>query len=413
MSDEPFVLDENDRYSRFRLIAWWDQHTVASARVMVVGAGALGNEVLKNLALMGIGAIHLVDFDDIEQSNLTRSVLFRQRDCGRSKVEAAADSLCDINPDVRVQPLRANVVTQIGLGLFRDVDVVIGCLDNREARLWVNRACWRVGTPWIDGGIQEINGVVKVFVPPDGPCYECGMTENDYRLMNLRYSCPLLRQEDIQSGKVPTSPTIAAMVGGLQAQEALKLLHGLPVESGVALIYNGMANTFYKTRFQRREECLSHESYPEPLALPLGAATHSAAELLHAVCQLKGVPVASTCIELDRDLVTSIECEPCGTRRTVMKGRQEVGQRETICENCGQVARPRIEHRVSAESPLATKKLVDLGIPPYDIVRVVSDSAEQFVLLANDAPAGEPPTVPVKQAHDAGSSQASTRAPGS
>ena len=61
----------------------------------------------------------------------------------------------------------ANIITEVGLGLFRDVDVVIGCLDNREARLWVNRQCWKVNTPWIDGGIQEINGVVKVFTPPD------------------------------------------------------------------------------------------------------------------------------------------------------------------------------------------------------------------------------------------------------
>ena len=98
-------------------------------------------------------------------------------------------------------PIHGNVITDIGLGLFRDVDVVIGALDNREARLWVNRSCWKVGTPWIDGGIQEISGVAKVFVPPDGACYECAMTENDYRLINLRYSCPLLRREDLQGGQ--------------------------------------------------------------------------------------------------------------------------------------------------------------------------------------------------------------------
>ena len=83
-------------------------------------------------------------------------------------------------------------------------------IDNREARLWINRMCWKVGTPWIDGGIQEINGVAKVFRPPDGACYECGMTEMDYQLINLRYSCPLLRQEDIVAGKVPTAPTISS-----------------------------------------------------------------------------------------------------------------------------------------------------------------------------------------------------------
>ena len=75
------------------------------------------------------------------------------------------------------------------------------------------------------------------------------MTENDYRLINLRYSCPLLRQEDLQAGKVPTAPTISSMIGGLQAQEALKLIHGMPPPSGSALVFNGVANSFYETKF--------------------------------------------------------------------------------------------------------------------------------------------------------------------
>ena len=145
MSDETIVIDDDDRYSGLRLIGWWDQDKLARARVMVVGAGALGNEVLKNLALVGVGEIYVIDFDQIEQSNLTRSVLFRQRDCGRPKAVAAADALRDLNPDTQVIPFHANVLTDVGLGLFRDVDVVIGCLDNREARWWVNRCCWKVG----------------------------------------------------------------------------------------------------------------------------------------------------------------------------------------------------------------------------------------------------------------------------
>jgi molybdopterin/thiamine biosynthesis adenylyltransferase len=83
MSDETLVIDDDDRYSRLRLIGWWDQEKLAKARILVVGAGALGNEVLKNLALLGVGEIYLTDFDHIEKSNLTRSVVFRQRDCGR------------------------------------------------------------------------------------------------------------------------------------------------------------------------------------------------------------------------------------------------------------------------------------------------------------------------------------------
>src|SRR5688500_2922647 len=203
MSDDPMLIDDSDRYSRLRLIAWWRQDKLRAAKVLVVGAGALGNEVLKNLALMGVGHVFVIDLDHIEDSNLTRSVLFRQKDRGKSKAVAAAEAMRDINADTKVTPIHGNVMTDLGLGLFRDVEVVIGCLDNREARLWVNRSCWKVGTPWVDGGIQEISGVAKVFVPPDGACYECAMTENDYRLINLRYSCPLLKREDLMAGKVP------------------------------------------------------------------------------------------------------------------------------------------------------------------------------------------------------------------
>src|SRR5205814_3337500 len=131
-------------------------------------------------------------FDVVEPSNLSRSVFFRAADGGRPKAEVAAHRARELNPEIAIFPVHGDVITDLGLGLFADVDLVIGCLDNREARLWVNRQCWKVGTHWIEGGIQEINGVVKVFMPPDGPCYECGMIENDYRLTNLRYSCPLL-----------------------------------------------------------------------------------------------------------------------------------------------------------------------------------------------------------------------------
>lgn len=380
---QPFVIDDDDRYSRLRLIAWWDQEKLSRARVLVVGAGALGNEVIKNLGLLGVGTVYIVDFDEIESSNLTRSVLFRRRDCGRPKAEVAASALHDLNPDVRVIALHANIITDIGLGLFDEVDVVIGCLDNREARLWVNRQCWKVGTPWVDGGIQEVNGVVKVFVPPDSACYECGMTENDYRLINIRYSCPLLRHEDMQAGKVPTAPTVSSIIAGLQTQEALKLIHQLPVESGQAMIFNGVTNQFYKTRFQRREECLSHECYGQPLELPLSAAEHRVADLFE---QLGATLPARAELELqlDRDLVVAVECAACDWRRPIMRAIQGVGIHEARCELCGETARPHLEHTVSASSPLLNEKLCDVGIAPYDVVRVAAGGRQWTVLLAAD-----------------------------
>src|SRR6185369_7975526 len=122
---EPFVISD-DRYSRLRLIGWWDQEKIRAAKVLVVGAGAIGNEVLKNLALLGVGRIWVIDLDEIEDSNLTRSILFRHEDCGKSKAIAAAEEVRNINPDVNITPIHGNVITDIGLGLFREVDVVIG-----------------------------------------------------------------------------------------------------------------------------------------------------------------------------------------------------------------------------------------------------------------------------------------------
>ena len=215
--------------------------------MLVVGAGALGNEVMKNLALLGLGTIYLIDLDVVEPSNLSRSVLFRPRTAASPRPRWPRRAR-ELNPEITIVPMHGDVITDLGLGLFADVDLVIGCLDNREARLWVNRQCWKIGTPWIDAGIQEIQGVVKVFVPPDSACYECAMTERDYQLLNLRYSCPLLRRDEILAGKVPTAPTIASMMAALQVQEALKLLHGMPVAAGTALVFNGVANQFYSTR---------------------------------------------------------------------------------------------------------------------------------------------------------------------
>src|SRR3954453_15418035 len=83
----PLYIDDSDRYSRLRLISWWRQDRLAAAKGLVVGAGALGNEVLKNLALVGAGTVFVIDFDDVEPSNLSRSVLFRAEDGGRPKAE--------------------------------------------------------------------------------------------------------------------------------------------------------------------------------------------------------------------------------------------------------------------------------------------------------------------------------------
>jgi adenylyltransferase/sulfurtransferase len=377
MADDVLLIDENDRYGRFRLISWWRQEKLLAARVLVVGAGALGNEVLKNLALLGVGRIFIIDYDTIESTNLTRSVLYRAGDAGKPKVERAAASIRAMNPDVKVRAYNGNVITDLGLGVFADVDVVIGCLDNREARLWINRQCWKVGTPWVDGAIQEISGTCKVFVPPSSACYECGMSEADYRLINLKYSCPLLKREDIAEGKVPTAPTISSIIAGLQTQEALKLVHGMPVKAGGAMVFSGEGNNFYTTMYQRKDGCLSHETYPAIEDVEIAA--ESTCEDLFRAAGGKGQTLV-----LDRDLLVSLSCPACRVKKDVMKVLAKVTYKDGLCEKCRGVMLTDMVHTVEQGSAMARRTLREAGVAPYDVVKVAVGRDVRCLRLAGD-----------------------------
>src|SRR6202041_3212723 len=111
-----------DRFDRFKLIGWWDQSKLSAAKVLVVGAGALGNEIVKNLALLGIGNILIADMDRVENSNLSRSVLYRESDNGRFKADVAAEAAKSIYPNIRVHAFNGNVVHDLGMGAFRWAD---------------------------------------------------------------------------------------------------------------------------------------------------------------------------------------------------------------------------------------------------------------------------------------------------
>ena len=179
------LAETADRYHRQRLIPWWDQEKIRAAKILVIGAGALGNEILKNLALLGFHNIVVVDLDHIETSNLSRAILFRASDVGRSKADTVASAYEALLPEATVRPLTANVMQDCGLGLFAWADVILAGLDNREARLWINRCAWKVNRPWIDGAIEGINGVARAFLPGHAPCYECTLGETDLSLIHI------------------------------------------------------------------------------------------------------------------------------------------------------------------------------------------------------------------------------------
>src|SRR5262245_48425907 len=260
--------EEEDRFARFRLIGWWDQQRLSRARALVIGAGALGNEILKNLALLGVGNVFVADLDTVVNANLSRSVLFREQDRGRPKVDVVAERAREIYPGLRLRPFRGNVVYDLGLGVYRWADVLLGGLDNREARVAINRAAARAGKPWIDGAIERLDGVARVFDPARGPCYECTMNEVDWKMLEARRSCALLTREQMEQGKVPTTPTTASVIAGIQCQEAVKLLHGLDVLAGQGFVFEGLHHQSYLVTYSRKLDCPSHEADDPVEVLP-------------------------------------------------------------------------------------------------------------------------------------------------
>ena len=383
--DKPIHIPNlrTDRLGTFEFISWWEREKVQNAKVLVVGAGALGNEVIKNLALMGIGNLFIVDFDNIEAANLSRSVLFNENDNKRSKAEVAAARAKSINPQIHVQYLNGNVTTSLGLGVIRRMDVVIGCLDNREARLAVNRFCYWMNKPWVDGAIQELLGLARVFVPGDGACYECTLTEQALRDLSLRYSCPLLARQNILLGKVPTTPTIASIIGGMQAQEALKLINGMPVEPGKVIHYNGMVNEMHTTAYLPRQDCESHWTYGEVTELPARAERTTLEDLLRIARADLG---SDAMLELDQELLTALVCPNCHSVEEVLRPLSEVSLEAGTCPTCGILRETTLTHVISGEENFLHRTLSSVGIPPLHIIRANNGEQYRFYELTGDLP---------------------------
>lgn len=392
-----------DRYSRLRLLPWWDQERLRRSHVLVVGAGALGNEIVKNLALVGIGRLTIVDMDVVEHSNLSRSVLFRAADEGKPKAAVAAARACELNPDVSASWIQGSIIDDVGMGLFRSVDVVAAGVDNREARLAINQKCWRVGVPWVDGAIEALSGAARVFVPPEGACYECTLDGRDYELMARRRTCALLSRDEMLSGKVPTTPTSASIVAAIQVQEVLKLLHrdrGLAVLEGRGFIYYGHANDAYVVTYPRREDCLSHDTFASVRVEPWSARSATPAELIEASRRAgqdappsadplpsreAGDGPAGTApgeggwaVELPGELCLAARCRSCRLERPLRRPLRRLTHRDVACPGCGEVMELDLTHTVPEGSWLAGCPLIELGVPLWDIVTVVGPKGQRF-----------------------------------
>src|SRR5580692_2430300 len=376
---------QEERYSRFRLIPWWDQLKIAACKVMVVGAGALGNEILKNLALLGFRKIILVDMDRIDESNLSRMILFRKGDVGEFKVNVAARIYKEICAEATVQPLTANVATECGLGLFAWSDVILAGLDNREARLWINRSAWAVNRPWIDGAIEGINGVARVFLPGRAPCYECTLGAVDWEILQRRMSCNLLAHEQVTEGKVPTTPTIASIVAGMEVQEAVKLIHGVPTLDGKGFVFEGLNHTSYRVEYSENPDCMSHYTLPEIVKL----GKRSDEMCLEQLWQRAQADLGSGSVTIDfsRDVIHKLACPHCEKEQELFVPVGSVTYETGRCPHDGHMRTVEVLHGFTGSESFGSRKLSELGLPLFDIFTARSDAREIGYLMESDAAA--------------------------
>ena len=306
---------ERDLYDRQFRLEGWSQKIIKSSRVLIAGIGGLGCEIAKNLVMVGVGHLDLVDLDIIEHSNLNRQVLFTDAKIGEAKATAATRKLKQINPNITIRGYHSSL-ERLDPSLYKFADVIIGGLDSMNARLNLNAQSVRFTKPFIDGGVSGYHGHVYTIFPYENACYECNplfFGESDEMaactvvgIPRKRIHCvfkgnmafqekferipnpknikdiefiqeianelatkhnflPLFSKTDIVKiidRHDPGIVTINAVIASFQSHETIKLLHWLRGNNALGkplktyTIYNGMTMKFYSIEKKKNPVCI-------------------------------------------------------------------------------------------------------------------------------------------------------------
>ena len=235
------------RYSRHLImpeVGMEGQLKLKQAKVLCVGTGGLGAPLGLYLAAAGVGRLGLVDFDLVDSTNLQRQVLFGTTDVGRPKIEAAADRLRNLNPEIQIDTFEARLTSENALDLFKDYDIIVDGTDNFPTRYLVNDACVLLGKPNVYGSIFRFEGQITIFGAPDGPCYRCLYPEPPP---------PGLVPSCAEGGVLGVLPGI---VGTIQALETLKLIIGKGDRLvGRLLLFDALGMKFRELKLRKNQEC--------------------------------------------------------------------------------------------------------------------------------------------------------------
>lgn len=241
------TAEEIRRYGRHLImpeVGMAGQRKLKAAKVLLIGAGGLGSPLALYLAAAGVGRIGLVDFDQVDQSNLQRQVIYSVRDLGRPKLEAAKDRILEMNPNVQVDSYESKLTSENALGILKNYDVIVDGTDNFPTRYLVNDACVLLGKPNVYGSIFRFEGQVSVFDSKLGPCYRC------------------LYPEPPPPGLVPSCAeggvlgVLPGVVGTLQATETIKIILGKgETLAGRLLLFDALKMRFRELKLRKDQNC--------------------------------------------------------------------------------------------------------------------------------------------------------------
>jgi adenylyltransferase/sulfurtransferase len=235
--------EEVARYSRHLIIpdvGMDGQKRLKNAKVLVVGAGGLGSPALLYLAAAGVGTLGIVEFDEVDESNLQRQIIHGQSDVGRPKAESARDSIAEINPFVKVNLHQVHLTSDNALDIFAGYDLILDGTDNFATRYLVNDAAVLAGKPYVWGSIFRFEGQVSVFWEEHGPQYRD------------------LYPEPPPPGMVPSCAeggvlgVLCASIGSIMVTEAIKLITGIgETLLGRLMVYDALEMTYRTIKIRK------------------------------------------------------------------------------------------------------------------------------------------------------------------
>lgn len=321
-----------DRYQRHSLIDWFSQEDVRASSFAVIGCGAVGNEVSKNLALLGVGKIDLFDFDTIEIHNLTRSVLFREEDIGLNKAEVAAARIRELDHNVEVRAFAGDFWELLTLEQTKSYDCVLCCVDNFEARIKLNQLCLLTGTNLINTGIDSKFGQVEIFPFKAGrhiSCYECNLPNSAYERMQNRYSCGWLKKISFIEKKIPTTIITSSLTGSLAVANALNFINSKALHDSKRILIDTFTGMSTVSTIEQSSTCPACSNIRDRISIVKGSS------IIESEFPLNSKAYITT----SDPVLTSFRCVNCQPNEddsiVVFEKAAKFDSTLTLCKSCG------------------------------------------------------------------------------